>query len=166
MNEPPRRVNYVAGRLLTAADLEADQAYHRRMRYLTNRLHGYGVATGLDVTLAGGQVEVGPGVAIDPLGRELVLTEPARVPLGPARGGRAGRVLVLVLLWGEDEETPVPVPGEATAASWVVERPRLLLLPLDEQPGEAVTLARLHGGRRDITLDVSVRRRWGRCEHD
>ena len=32
------------------ADLAAEQEYHRGMRHLHNRLHGYGTVTGLDVT--------------------------------------------------------------------------------------------------------------------
>ena len=61
MADPPRRVNFFDGLLLTAADLAAEQEYHRGMRYLHNRLHGYGTVSGLEVTVARGRVRVTPG---------------------------------------------------------------------------------------------------------
>ena len=54
MADPPRRVNFVEGLLLTAADLAAEQEYHRGMRYLHNRLHGYGTVSGLEVDVTRG----------------------------------------------------------------------------------------------------------------
>jgi hypothetical protein len=51
MADPPRRVNFVEGLMLTAADLAAEQEYHRGMRYLHNRLHGYGTISGLAVVV-------------------------------------------------------------------------------------------------------------------
>jgi len=43
-----RRVNYFAGRLLTAEDFRAEQEYHReKSRRHNRRLHGSGVASGL-----------------------------------------------------------------------------------------------------------------------
>jgi len=53
VTDPPRRPRYINGLMLSARDLEAEQTYHRQMRYLANRLCGVGVAEGLDVTLVG-----------------------------------------------------------------------------------------------------------------
>jgi len=47
MADPPRRVNFFNGMILTAADLAAEQEYHQGMRYHHNRLHGYGTVSGL-----------------------------------------------------------------------------------------------------------------------
>ena len=165
MTDPPRRPRYFTGRVLTAEDLEAEQSYHRQMRYLANRLCGDGVAEGLDATLVGRRVEVSPGVAIDPLGRELVLTEPVRVPVPPQRRGEPTEWDV-VLVWGEDFEGPVPVPGEEAEAAWVVERPRVHLLPPDRAADEGVVLARLTRTRTGVEVDASVRRRRAGCCSD
>jgi hypothetical protein len=76
MSGKPRRVNHSASMLLSASDFEAEQEYHRQMRYLHNRLlHGYGMVAGLDVAVDGTSVHVSPGFAIDELGREIAVTE-------------------------------------------------------------------------------------------
>lgn len=165
MDDPPRRVRYFAGRMLTADDFQAEQTYHRQMRYLQNRLCGIGIVDGLDVTLVGRGVEVGPGVAIDPVGRELVLTQPTRTsPPQPRTAAPDGWDLVLV--WGEDLEGPVPVPGGEDEPAWVVERPRVHLVLHGQAPDEAVALARLSRTRTGFTVDTSVRRRRGVCCHE
>ena len=70
MADPPRRVNFFNGMMLTPADLAAEQEYHREMRYLHNRLHGYGTVSGLEVTVRKGHLLVSPGLA-----REWVTNE-------------------------------------------------------------------------------------------
>lgn len=165
MTDPPRRPRYFTGRMLSAEDFEAEQTYHRQMRYLANRLCGVGIAEGLDVTLAGRDVEVSPGVAIDPFGRELVLTEPVRVPL-PERRRREPDAWDLVVVWGEDLEGPAPVPGEEPKAAWVIERPRVHLLLPGRAPGEAVILAQVTRTGDGVEVDLSVRRRRTSCCRD
>ena len=162
MTDQPRRPRYVTGMMLTAEDFEAEQSYHRQMRYLANRLCGVGIAEGLEVTLAGRHVQVSPGVAVDPLGRELILTDPVSVPVAPQRRGEPDW-WDLVLVWGEDLEGPTPRPGEEAEPTWVVERPRLHLLPPGQAPDEAVALARLHRTRAGVKVDTSVRRRRNGC---
>lgn len=159
MIHPPRRVHFSAGRLLSAEDLAAEQTYHREMRYLHNRLHGYGTVSGLDVDVLGDDVQVGAGLAIDPLGRELVLTEPATIPIASLRTCDCADH-DLVLIWDEVYEDPVPTPDGPVSATRVVERPRVLLVPPEDAPGEAVVLARLSRTRRGVAVDTSVRRRW------
>ena len=69
------RVNYFDGILLTALDFEQEQAYNLAKARRHNRfLHGWGVVSGLDVTVSGStgrQVSVTPGYAIDLCGREI-----------------------------------------------------------------------------------------------
>jgi hypothetical protein len=43
--------------------------------------HGWGIVSGLELELAGGDVVVNPGLAIDGYGREVIVASPARVPL-------------------------------------------------------------------------------------
>jgi hypothetical protein len=129
------------------------------MRYLVNRLLGHGIVSGLDVDVVGSEVRVSPGVAMDRLGREMVVVEPAFVTVGPAGSG-GSRVCDLVLVWNEDLEGFVPTPDGKTEATWFVERPRLHLVPPDVV-SDAVLLAHLKRTRRGITVDLSVRRPWG-----
>lgn len=78
----PRRPNYFEGRLLTAQDFEAEQSYFLDGRRSdARRLHGSGVVCGLDVRPSdGGGVVVEPGVAIDGLGREIVVPDLREMP--------------------------------------------------------------------------------------
>jgi hypothetical protein len=83
------RLNYYYGQLLSAADFIAEQRYFREKLRLHNRcLHGYGVVCGLEVRVpqpttppvTTAAIEVGPGLAIDPDGNELVVRDAISVP--------------------------------------------------------------------------------------
>jgi hypothetical protein len=82
MPRAPRRPKYFSGQLLTAEDFEAEQSYFLRGRRSDNRqLHGWGVVCGLGVRPSGsGGVVVEPGLAIDGLGREIVVPDPREMP--------------------------------------------------------------------------------------
>jgi len=72
----PARNNYFYGKLLNVSDFELEQNYFNRKRWLLNRLSlGAGVVCGLAVapTLDGKSLRLGPGLAIDPLGREIIV---------------------------------------------------------------------------------------------
>jgi hypothetical protein len=69
-----RRLNWFDGKLLRADDLRVEQDYARGLVRRANRAGGRGVVDGMTVTLgAGGELHVGPGMAIDPGGRSLLL---------------------------------------------------------------------------------------------
>lgn len=96
------RNRYFVGKRLTPASFSTEQDYHLRRRRLLNRaLHGWGVVYGLPVSpqdvecadTKGGALSIGPGLALDRAGRELVVTE--------ARTLRYADVKVL-----KDEATP------------------------------------------------------------
>ncbi|MEI6668476.1 MAG: hypothetical protein WCP29_09995 [Acidobacteriota bacterium] len=71
---PLRRLNYFDGRFLRADDLDVEQQYLRRLVALSNQGLGSGVVYGYDTSLAGGDaVQIGPGLAVDPSGRVLLL---------------------------------------------------------------------------------------------
>ena len=124
MTDPPRRVHFFDGRMITAEDLSAEQAYRRGdappaqspPRVRRCQRPGSSPKPTRDI-------QVSPGVAINGLGRELILTEPQRVPLGWRRADPGVRDLVLV--WGEDFDGQVPGPDGQAVAAWVVERPRV-----------------------------------------
>lgn len=168
MADQPRRVNFFDGLLLTAADLAAEQEYHRQLRYLHNRLHGYGAVSGLDVTAGRGGVRVSPGMAIDRLGREIVVATPLTLALESHLNAR-GWPRDLVITWGEVAEGPLPRPeGEGTVdfTRWV-EQPELSLVARGQAPPEALVLARVTpAGRGLFSVDTSVRRPLGPASLD
>ena len=75
------RPRYVAGKLLTADDLQLEQRYHVEKRWFLNRMfHGPGIVHGLEVSAdTRGIVRVAPGFALDRCGREIDVCEPAEL---------------------------------------------------------------------------------------
>jgi hypothetical protein len=161
MADAPRRVNFFDGMRLTAADLAVEQQYHREMRYLHNRLHGYGTVSGLEVTASRATVHVGPGLALDPCGREIVLTEPLTLGLEPPLHDRRW-LRDLVITWHEDPEAQAPASGGVVDHTRWVERPELSLVPAGKGPPDGLVLARLlRQPRGPVDVDTSVRRLLG-----
>jgi hypothetical protein len=149
-----RRVRYFAGQLLGPADFAADQEYHRAKQHLLNRhLHGWGVVDGLDVEVAGGEVVVSPGFALDRYGREIVVAGELRT----AVDARADQT-VLSVRYVEHETDPVPSSrgDDGSEHTRVVESCELLF---DAEDRARVPLALLI--RRDGRwhLDRKFRRR-------
>src|SRR5215831_18603167 len=100
----PERNNYFYGLLMDVARFKKEEHYFNQKRWLLNRLVlGTGVVCGLDVTTdpdsqKKGMVFINPGVAIDGLGREIVvptqvtvnalkLTDDQGNPAGDAKPG-------------------------------------------------------------------------------
>ncbi len=146
----PARNRYYYGKLLDADHFQLEQDYGNRKRWLLNRLSlGTGVLCGLDVTVttstAGAQLVVGPGVAIDAVGRELIvpLPSPAINPLQatdecgqPSGTPVTGPTTVtLYICYYECEAEPAPVmvsqcgPDRACECGLVRERYRLQIRP-------------------------------------
>ncbi len=73
----PERNLYFYGKLLDVEQLEKEQRYFNRKRWLLNRLvTGSGVVCGLNVVPGeNGEVIIQPGVAIDAMGREIVVVD-------------------------------------------------------------------------------------------
>jgi hypothetical protein len=112
----PVRNRYFYGKLLDADHLELEQRYFLEMGRLINRLTlGTGVLCGLRVGERDGKVVVTPGVAVDGLGREIVVTE--RITVDPWEleredqddDGSIPSRLVLCLAYHECEAEPAPV---------------------------------------------------------
>lgn len=88
MSEKPlERLNYYNGQRLEAKDLKLEQEYHIRVRrWLNKSLYSSGIAQGLTVRFEKDKDEkvlivVGPGLAIDNEGREIILLEEKRPDL-------------------------------------------------------------------------------------
>lgn len=158
-----RRPHYFAGRLLSAEDLQAEQAYQQGKRRLLNRfLHGAGIVRGLEAELQGDTVHVQPGLALDCAGREIVVPEPTTLPL-PA--GDTGTVLQVA--HEEREEEPTPVAGAADppiAARWIVEGWRWSFVAADPFAGHRVRKRRFEacGGDHPVGVAWIGRRRGAR----
>ena len=75
---PIERNRYFYGKLLTVRDFEAEQDYAEVKRRLINRVvHGAGVVCGLGVTASDDTtLIIESGMALDYLGREIVIEEP------------------------------------------------------------------------------------------
>jgi hypothetical protein len=121
---PLRRLNFFAGQLLSAGDLQAEQDYQReKLRRHALALHGPGIVRGLEVRTEDDacaqstQVHIGFGIAVDPLGELLVLPVCVQRVLPPA----AEESLYLTLrLWDEPCD-PTPGPDGAVVYAKVEE---------------------------------------------
>ncbi len=167
MTDPVRRVNYYFGQMLTVEDLQAEQDYHREMRYLHNRLLGRGVVHGLGVTTGdGATVVVGPGLAIDEFGRELVLPDESSVGPGGAADPDGWRDVTAS--WEQQPDSfvvPVEECADETAFTRWLERPRLALALPGEGPAGSLILGRvLLSGGQAAAVDATGRSDWRRAE--
>lgn len=67
------RNNYFDGKRLTTDSFRVEQTYFLERRHLLNRaIHGWGVVYGLAVSGKPGRLTIGPGLALDQCGRELL----------------------------------------------------------------------------------------------
>lgn len=150
----PVRNRYFYGKLLDVYHFQMEQDYHNRKRWLLNRLGlGAGVLCGLEIALTdAGEVSIGPGVAIDPFGREIIVPhgyciEDPRQPTD-ASGRPHGEpleegTLTICLAYHECAAEPVPVlvgdcdTQEQCAPSVMRERFRVQVVAgaPDELPG-------------------------------
>lgn len=160
--DPFKRVKYSMGLVLGVDEFEQEQTYFLERDRLQNRmLHGYGTVCGLRLTAAGTKITVEPGLAVDPLGREVRVTpdqcadlkswldvQQNRDAVIKQHGARPDNLdLYVVLCYQECETDKVPVPGapcrsqeESIAPSRVTESFRLqfALTPPDQAEEAAI----------------------------
>ncbi len=121
-----KRVDYSYGLVLGVAEFRTEQGYFLgKHRSHARALHGYGTVSGLAVTVAGSEVRVAPGLALDPQGREICVPEPqcARLedwlaqrqaagdfspPLGLSPPGPVTAYVVLCYRECETDRVPIP----------------------------------------------------------
>lgn len=172
--EPPKRNNFFAGRLLSAADFAAEQNYFLgRLRRHNRLLHGSGVVEGLRVSVTSDttapSITVGPGYALDPRGNDICVCTATVLPL-PQKGSS----LYVVIGYRECPTDPILVPAgpaepdSTTKPSRIADTFELLLSgtlpqkrtdPCAEGTGgaSAVPLARLLFSRRRWRVDRQFR---------
>ncbi len=111
------RNNYFFGKLMTVRDFESEQTYINSKRRLGNRmLNGTGIVSGLDVILVDNKTfSLEPGLALDFMGREIVVTEPYVRRLNVIKGFEENKdkgILYLCLKYKEElKETTFSVAG-------------------------------------------------------
>ena len=138
-----KRPNYFAGQILSADDLRAEQQYLIGTRRRLNRaLHGWGIATGLTVTIAAdaapASVVVEPGLALDRDGRELYLATATAVEIEDS-----DRLQYVMVEYTERETDPaVSMADDVTAMSRIEEGVRIWLSP-DDRCHDGIAIARL-----------------------
>ena len=112
LHAPLERLNYFNSQRLEAIDFRLEQAYHMRVRRELNRaLYSFGIGTGLEVRPHPTDlhaVEVGPGLALDPFGREIILFEPRTVKVcgTPRRADGVTFGNYLVIAYREEKVAP------------------------------------------------------------
>lgn len=158
-----KRLHYYNSQFLVAEDFNDEQLYHNQMRRLHNRsLHTWGVVRGLEVsgTMGATRVVVAPGIAIDRLGREVVL--PAQPdPIGLDRFDTNSKVYVTI------GYADVPVRknrDEQTTDDYyerVAERPKVgasATAPAADAPEVLLAVLTLDRNKSLAAVDVSARR--------
>lgn len=79
---PLTRLNYFDGKFLRADDLRREQDYLRQLVQFSNQGLGAGIVYGMDTTLDGQQLSIGPGLAMDSDGRTLLISAAATLDIG------------------------------------------------------------------------------------
>ncbi|MCM3870581.1 MAG: hypothetical protein ND895_07810 [Pyrinomonadaceae bacterium] len=103
------RLQFFNGQRLFAEDLQGLDAFNREMRWLHNiSLHQVGIGNGFAVVGKRGdrEVRIGPGYAIDGLGREIVSITDHVEPVQPVAGEDGGTPTLfdLTISYGEELE--------------------------------------------------------------
>ena len=102
---PARWIKATDGMAVTAQVWEEAHEHHRRFQRLHDRVrHGPGIVSGLGVIASDppdSSVYVLPGVAVDPWGQMIVVSEPVAFDVGSAQG-----LLYLLLSYEESQPTP------------------------------------------------------------
>src|SRR5262245_37298435 len=107
-----QRLNYFHYQFLQEQDFKDEQAYHVAQRRRHNaQFHTWGRVRGLDVTFVAGErkVRVSPGVAVDSLGREIIVESNLDVDLQ----SHPGETVYLSLAYKEENTDPSTQPGVA-----------------------------------------------------
>ncbi len=152
------RPTFHAGQLLSAEDLHAEQVYQRNRSRLHNRLlHGWGVVDGLDARSSGGQIIVGPGLALDPYGDEIILIHETTILPAPGSTGCAARFVIV--RFSETLTDPVIV-GDHTEFQRVAHGATIELVDAAPRGRDgAVAIARLLWRTAHWRVDARYRRR-------
>lgn len=125
------RNNYFFGKLMTVRDFESEQTYMNSKRRLGNRMMGgVGIVSGLDVVLVDNKTfSLDPGMALDYMGREIVVPEPYVRRLNVIKGFDENKdkgIVYLCLAYKEDlKETTFSVASSGKSSGVTEEYNRI-----------------------------------------
>jgi hypothetical protein len=144
----PTRPNFFDGKLLTADDFRLEQDYQDHKRHLQNLATlGAGVVSGLEVSADadGVGITVSPGLAIDALGREIIVPVATRVPW-PTPDGTAPRRWGVVIELALHPADPDPDPAtDGWVSSTTVEGAMITVLTERPAPDDGCVVLRRYG---------------------
>ncbi|HLX01866.1 MAG TPA: hypothetical protein VKS80_07085, partial [Trinickia sp.] len=137
-----QRPHYFSGEALQTQDFVCEQQYHMTIQSLNNRsLYTYGIATGLEViwdqAANADQVEVRAGMAIDSLGRQIILLDAQVVPLADVVAGATYFLTINYHQVFSDYDNQTGVPGYKR----IVEIPQIRYVRNLQDPGLNILLA-------------------------
>ncbi|MCC4595928.1 hypothetical protein NRY95_10960 [Xanthomonas campestris pv. phormiicola] len=137
-----QRPNYFAGEALLTADFTCEQRYHMVMQSLNNQsLYTYGIASGLEVlwnqASTARQVEVRAGMALDSLGRQIVLLQPQVLRFDDVDASTSYFLTISYDEVYDDYSDETGVAGYKR----IVEQPRLRYVRNLQRPGMDIVLA-------------------------
>ncbi|MFJ4790912.1 hypothetical protein [Streptomyces sp. NPDC088794] len=168
----PKRVRFFDGQFLQDQDFIDEQKFHLdRERRQSRLLRLTGVATGLTVTSGAElRITVAAGMAVDALGRHLVLESGTTLQLDEDFADQQGIEVHLAYRETETDLTPDEAPGGAGARRWD-ESPRIVVVAPDGTttvaPDDAprdlddhtVLLARLAVANDKVVVDLTAAQR-------
>lgn len=160
-----KRLNYFDSQFLVDKDFQDEQSYHLGMRRQHNlALHGWGLVSGLDVSLSGkgSALNIAAGMAIDNLGREIML--PAAASLDPGAISVGSSIWVTIAYQERFDPTDAQILGtdtqyirstEVALLAWTASEP-----PYD---GAVIVLANVsaQGGTNGIVYSIRTPPRRG-----
>src|SRR5918996_2171724 len=112
MSDATARVHYFEDQFLRTQDFVDEQAYHVASRRRHNIAHHvWGIVVGLELVVEEGAVFLQPGLAVDGLGRELVVTNRRRLP----QDAFADRGSDTLEVWLEDDRASADISPEGDA---------------------------------------------------
>lgn len=157
-----KRLHYFDHQFLRADDFAAEQGYHVTMRRLHNQLlHSWGIADGLDVSFQGGatSVSVAAGVALDNLGREIVVPGDTTVELASYP---AGKDIYLTIGYDEQESDQTAETGAEGNTRFTEQAVFAPLQNAPGDPGRQIVLAVVNRTGTEVTgIDPTQRRAAG-----
>lgn len=168
----PKRVRFFDGQFLQEQDFIDEQRFHLdRERRQSRLLRLTGVTTGLTVTAdAERRITVAAGMAVDALGRHLVLAADTTLQLDEDFADQQGIEVHLAYRETATDLTPDEAPGGAGARRWD-ESPRIVVVAPDGTttvaPDDAprdvddhtVLLARLAVANDQVVVDLTAAQR-------
>ena len=110
-----KRLRFSTGQVLTAENLE-QQYFREKLKRHNRTLHGFGIVSGLKVSVQMGQIIVEPGLALDCEGNELVVLSAQPVVDSPAIDALRAVFVSVRYVETETDEIPV-VPNEPATTS-------------------------------------------------